>query len=268
MAFRFFRPPVGVKTRSNPPSETHTWRAIGSNSQDFVNAYAMSATPAIVSTVYGSLFRQDLSVRKEAYNQWSIEVPYGPHKNETGSWTWDFDTTGGTVHITTAREEVARYPSGEAPDQKGAIAVDGDEVKGTDIVIPAMKINVQFKHPLGVVTIPYAKYLNGITGTINEDPFLTFSPGEVLFLGARGADGSESEATLNYQFAMSSNAEGLTIGDIANVAKKGWDTLWTSFEDAEETAGGVTYPIKKPKFVYVDRVYREIPMAASLGFGG
>lgn len=267
MAFQFIPVPNGIESTARPPSYTTNWKAVGSNSQSYVQAYTLGATPAIVATIYGTLYRHDVRVTQAAYNQFLVEVPYGLRKNETGDWRWDFDTTGGSVHITNAKAEVARYPATTAPDQKGAIAVDGDQVSGVDIVIPAMKINVYFRHPLGVITLPQAKYLNSITGSTNSDNFLTFAPGEVLFLGARGSDGSVAESEVNYQFAVSANLSGETIGSIAGVAKKGWEVLWIRYEDTEATADSVTHPVRTPKFVYVDRVYSEVAMSTALGFG-
>jgi hypothetical protein len=141
-------------------------------------------------------------------------------------------------------------------------------VKGVEIIIPAMKINVQYKHPQGVLTLAKAKFLNNMTGMVNSDSFLTFAPGEVLFLGARGSDGTQSEATVSYSFAMAPNAEGLTIGGIAGVAKKGWEVAWIRYHDTITTADGKDQPTRVPKFVYVNRVYETIPMATALGFGG
>jgi len=268
MAIQWITPPNGIETSGNPPSATYTFKLIGTNDENIVNAYAMGATPAIAITIYGVLYKQDLQVQRTAYNHWTIRVPYGPAKNETGEWTWDFDTTGGTVHLTQAKEEVARYPSATAPNQLGAIAVDGDEVKGIEIVIPAMKINVNYKHPLGVLPLARAKFLNNIPGTVNSDSFLTFAPGEVLFLGARGSDGTTAEATVSYAFAMSANATGLTIGSIANVAKKGHEVAWIRYEDTITVADSKDQPTRVPKFVYVDRVYETTAMASALGFGG
>lgn len=260
--------PDGIKTAANPPSETRRYKVVDVADKNTVNALALAATPNIVTTIYGFLFRQDIQVSQTAFNQWAVEVPYAPRKNETGEWTWDFDTTGGTVHITQAKQEVARYPSGTAPDQLGAIGIDGDEVKGTDIIIPAMKINVSYRHPLGVITLAQAKFLATITGTVNSDTFLTFAPGEVLFLGARGSDGTDAEATVSYQFAAAKNVTGQTIGGISGIAKKAWDVAWIRYEDSVETAGGNEVAIRKPKFVYIDRVYEEVAMATALGFGG
>jgi hypothetical protein len=266
MAFRFFKLPDHIESNGNPPTLTQKWKAIGSNKESFVHAYALSATPAIVATIYGTLNRQDIQVKQVAYNHFTVTVPYGARKNQTGEWTWDFDTTGGTVHITNAKAEVGRFPD-TAPDQKGAIAVDGDEVKGVDIVIPAMKINVSYKHPLGQITLAQAKFLASITGTVNSSPFLTFAPGEVLFLGARGSDGSTAEASVNYQFAMSANVTGLTLGDIADISKKGHEQAWIRYEDKVQSVGGSSRPVRVPKYVYVDRVYEEVDHATALGFG-
>lgn len=264
---RIIQVPDSIKTTIQPPSETRRYKIVDVTSKNTVNGFALAATPAIVSTLYGLLYRQDIQISQTAFNQWMVDVPYGPRKNVTGDFTWDFDTTGGTIHITQAKAEVGRFPS-TAPDQKGAIAVDGDEVKGTEIVVPAMKINVSFKHPLGVITLPQAKFLASITGTVNSDNFLTFPPGEVLFLGARGADGSEAEATVSYQFAMAANQSGVNIGGIAGVAKKAWEVAWVRYEDAVVSTDGQEKPTRQPKYVYVDRVYEEVAMSVALGFGG
>jgi hypothetical protein len=268
MAIQWITPPNGIETTANPPSSNYTYRLIGETNENTVNAYAMGATPAFVITSYGILYRQDIQPTRTHYNQWTIRVPYGPAKNETGEWTWDFETTGGTVHISQAKEEIARYPSATAPNQLGAIAVDGDEVKGVEIVVPAMKINVHYRHPQGVITLAMAKFLNNMTGMVNSDTFLTFSPGEVLFLGARGSDGTVADATVTYSFAMAANATGLTIGGIADVAKRGWEVAWIRYQDTITTADGKDNPTRVPKYVYVDRVYDTIAMATALGFGG
>jgi hypothetical protein len=268
MSIRIIAMPDGIKSTGQSPTETRRYKIVGTSNQNTVNGYAIAATPAIIATIYGLLFRQDIQSSQTAYNQWTVEVPYGPRKSVTGDFTWDFDTTGGTIHITQAKAEAGRFPAATAPDQKGAIAVDGDEVKGTEIIIPAMKINVNFRHPLGVMTLSQAKFLSSITGSVNNDSFLTFAPGEVLFLGARGSDGTDAEATVSYQFAMAANQTGMTIGGIAGVSKKAWEVAWIRYEDAVTTADGKDLPTRDPKFVYVDRVYDEIAMAAALGFGG
>ena len=56
----------------------------------------------------------------------------------------------------------------------------------------------------------------------------------------------------------------LSAGGITVDEKQGWDLYWVAFESDED--GG--QPVTKPQYIYVERVYDRIPMAASLGFGG
>jgi len=263
MTFQFFQVPNHAESTAEPATYTSKWKAVGDHRLSYVNSYALGATPAVVATLYGTLHRQDIRVTQTAYNQFEVIVPYGKRKNEAGQWTWDFDTTGGTVHITHAKEELRRYPTGTAPNQKGAIAVDHDEVKGTEIVIPVMRMNVTYKHPLGVISIAYAKYLKSITGTVNSTPMLDHAPGEVLFLGSRGSDGTDSEASVSYSFAMSENATGLAFGDVTGVVKRGHEVAWIRYKDDVDSGK----PTRIPWYAYVDRVYDEIDMASALGFG-
>lgn len=265
---RIFPVPDGISTTANPPSQTHRLKIAEITDENTAISYAMASTPALVSTPFGILYKQDVRVNRSAFNQWMVEVPYGPRPNETGEWTWSFDTTGGTVHITQAKEELRRYPTATAPNQLGSIAVDGNEVKGVEIIIPAMKINVEYSHPLGVMTLARAKFLANITGTTNNDTFLSFAPGEVLFLGANGSDGTTADAKVGYQFAMATNVTGQTIGSIAGVAKRGWEVAWIRYHDTITVADSKDQPTRVAKHVYVDRVYEEIAMAAALGFGG
>lgn len=267
MAIRWIPKPSHVDMTASPPTATLHFTAIGSSSALDVTARAIFETDSTYSTPYGRLYRQDVKLTQTHFNRWDVDVPYGTKQNETGQWTWDFDTTGGTVHITHAKQERGRFPAATAPDMGGTIGLDGDQVTGTDIIIPAMKINVQYKHAEGEITIPQAKYLSSITGTVNNASFLTFDPGEVLFLGARGSDGTDAEASVGYQFAMSKNVSGLTIGAIANIVKKGHDYAWIRYQDDTATTGGETAPIRTAKHVYVDRVYDEINLAVALGFG-
>jgi hypothetical protein len=267
MTIRIITLPDGVKTNAQTPTETRRYKIVGTSDQSTVNGYAFAATPGIIATVFGLLYRQDVQSSQTHYNQWMVEVTYGQRKNVTGDFTWDYDTTGGTIHITQAKQEVSRYPTATAPNQKGAIAVDGNEVKGTEIIVPALKINIQFKHPQGVVSLAYADFLADITGTTNSTTFLGFAPGRVLFLGSRGSDGTDAEAVAGYSFAVGKNQTGQTIGDIVGVAKKAWEVAWVRYKDAITVADGKDLPTREPKFVYVNRVYEEIDMAAALGFG-
>ena len=217
---------------------------------------------------------------------WHLEVSYvkegaadDPNEPDPLRRSRSFDTAGGTTHITQAitpnpeRRYQAPGSTPAAPDQKGAIGVDGDSVQGVDIVIPALTWTETYDVPSTYVTANYIKGLSRMTGTVNSAAFRSFAPREVLFLGASGSqDWDEKKGdgpwTLSYKFVASANAgpgatiPALTIGNITGIQKDGHEYLWVRYEDNVENNS----LIKEPKFVYVNKVYRETSFA-DLGIG-
>ncbi len=269
--FKIAPKPGSVRTTDKEPTYERTWVAAGEPNEAMVKAYATAAIPGMVSTLAGILWRQDLRVEEQGHALFHVVAPYARNKQDTGSVRLSFSTTGGTIHITNSKSPVARYPS-TATDFKGAINVHGKggelQVDGTDVVLPATKLSYTFRHPQGVINEAKIRYLSEITGMVNSDAWRGFAAGEALFLGASGSDGSDAEAEVTYEIAYSKNASGLSVGDIAGIAKKGHEFSWISYEDAEDTTSdpGKTLPTKKPKAVYIDRVYDTLPFAAALGF--
>lgn len=266
--FRFTESRESRKLTTTPPSQTNVFHAAGSNDQAYARAYAIAATPSVVATLYGTLYRQEVTVEPAGYEQWKVTVPYAAAKRELGQYRLSFDTTGGTIHISHSRETITKYAaSGSAPDYKQLIGVNGENVDGADIVIPALKLTAHFRHPAAIVSLAKIKYLANITGMVNSAAFLTFAAGEVLFLGCSGNEGTDVETEVQYQFACAANQTGLTIGGIASVAKKGHEHLWIKYQDNTDAAGGVTFPVKQPQFAYVERVYETVDLSLALGFG-
>lgn len=277
MAIRWIERPAHVESTSDPPSQTRKYRLIGTISENTARANAMALSGAIVtSTVYGTLYRGDIRLSQFDYNSWDVDIPYTAIKRAVGEWTFSFDTTGGTVHISNSKETIRKYrrsgTTGTIPTTGGAIDVQPDEVKGADIVIPTMKINVSYKHPSGVVTPAYARYIHSITGLVNSTPFLGWPAGEILFLGGSGSDGTNTDATVEYQFAASQGTTSLNIGGLSwlneasaasNIVKEGWNLVWISYESSVDANN----PVHKPKYVYIERVYDTIDLATALGFG-
>lgn len=256
--------------RTTDTTFEYIYRASGTtppNDNAAIHLIALSATPAVVALVNGNiLYRGEISVVPEGWDVWTVTIPYaakGDSPTPTGQWTFNFDTTGGSFHIKASKETVNSYGS-SPPDYKQLIGVNGDDVEGADIVIPALKINVTYSHPQGVVTITHAKNLARLTGKVNSTTFLTFDAGEVLFLGANGSDGTNAPAELGYQFACSENLQNKVVGAITGIAKDGWDLAWIKWKDDVDN----DLPIKVPQFVYVERVYDRTNLAAALGFGG
>lgn len=192
--------------------------------------------------------------------------------------TRSFDTTGGTSHMTQAIKGAGttdgerRYPT-SAPAAEHAINVDDSGVKGVDVVSPALQWQETYDVPSAYVTAAYIKNVAMLTGTVNNAAFRTFLPGEVLFAGCTGSQEWDSEKgdgpwQLSYKFIASPNAgagqtlPALECGSITGIEKRGHEFLWVRYEDA---VSGTTL-LKRPKHVYVNKVYRDGNFAL-LGIG-
>lgn len=263
--FRFTEARESLQSAMNPPTVTRIWWASGENDPAAVRAFAFSGTPSVVATTYGILFRQDIILDPRGFELWKVTVPYGNRKYELGEYRFTGSTTGGTAHITQSRGTVVfPAPGVTAPDNKGCIGLRGpDEIDGTDIVIPALKVNIFFRHPQAFISMAKLVQFARATGSVNSDTFLGFAPGEVLFLGAECGDGSQTECEVQYQFAMSENVTGLSAGGITGIAKPGWDYLW--FKHKPVTSNDK--PGKNAEYASVEEVYPREAFVALFGFG-
>ncbi|MEQ8789452.1 MAG: hypothetical protein RIC55_24370 [Pirellulaceae bacterium] len=233
---------------------------------------------ATAPLVHDLLNRQDFAIEPIGIGLWDVAVQYGlpdagkqkKKPGDKGSLT--FDTTGGTQHIQFSRKTTPYFdqqqgPDGQqappaAPDYKGLIGVNDDKVEGCDVIVPQLRFSET--HYFRGIAFAYLNLLYRLTGTVNEDRFRGFAPGEVLFAGAQGnrRDGGPMEVT--YNFDCSPNVERLKIGDIVVARKAGWDYLWVKWEDAyDETAKMV---VKRPLAVYVEEVYPRTRFS-QLAFG-
>lgn len=274
MTFRFNERPNSVRTTTNPPTYEKQYVAAGESNPNIVRAYAAQLTPSVVSVPEGLLFRDDIAVQEQGYRVFHVTPRYVAQefqKPATGSYKFSFQTTGGTFHITHAREHVASYvASGNAPQHHGAINVvrngSGMDVQGADIIIPALKLSIVFSHPLGIVNVNHAKMLARLTATVNSATFLGFAAGEVIFLGAEGSDGSQAEAEVTYHFACEENLEGLVFqnGTITGVNKQGHDLLWVESEPEKD---GNNNGVSKVLAVHIERTYKRGDLRLALGFG-
>ncbi|MCE9555912.1 MAG: hypothetical protein K8T91_21395 [Planctomycetes bacterium] len=263
--------PDSRSSTKDPPSFTYRYTASGEQDDSIVSAFALNVTPPAVATPIGLLYRQDIRIDPVGWRNYTVTVPYGPRKKESGSWTFRYDTTGATAKVKCAKEHISSWialgeigPMGNKNPHEGAIGVkpDGD-VEGTEIVIPCLKLSVDVRHPQGLVTIGRAKHLANCTGRFNSETYLEFAPGELLFLGSTGGDGTQTEAEASYHFAGSANATDLKFGEIQNIVKLGWHYAWVEFERGVDADDG---PATKPKVVHIERVYDGLNFASAFGW--
>jgi hypothetical protein len=215
------------------------------------------------------LMAESYSVSFLGDNAWQVTINYSKDGAEDGEAPLkrarSFDTTGGTQHMTQANAE-SRYGA-NAPDQKKAIGVDSNGVNGVDVVVPQLQWQESYDVPNAYVTSGWIRGVAGVTGTTNNAAFRGFEAGEVLFVGCSGSQEWDDQKgrgpwSLSFRFVASKNVTGETIGDITGVAKKGHEYLWVRYEDAVDS----NVLLKKPKAVYVNKVYKESDFSA-LGIG-
>lgn len=266
MTINFDERPVSRSATYTDPTEDREYVCTGTNDSIAVTLLALQLTPSAITSAAGILKRQDVKLSHQGHNLYYVTVPYAKKKLESGSWTWDFDTSGGTFNIKASKQTMGQYvpPGGVIVNHQGAIGkqIDGT-VDGVDAIIPSLKINATYKHPLGVVTLAFASAMADLTGTFNSAPFLNRQPGEVLFLGARGSDGTESEASVGYSFAVEKNLQNKVIGGITVAEKLGHDYVWVEFQNAVDAG----QPITKPKQINIERLYDPQDLKSLLGFG-
>jgi len=216
------------------------------------------------AAIYDGLYRQTTRIQRMGEEAWLGRVTYGQRESyEAGDSVYEFDTTGGTAHITQGLD-TARYakPGETAPDFKGAIGVTENAVEGVDVLVPKFAFSERHYLAAELVTPAYKAVIANLTGRVNLDPFRGFAQGEVLFLGAQGSVRSSTDWEISYRFEASPNVSGLTIGEIGGVAKRGHDYLWVRYEEEEDAAAHSI--VRVPKAVYVEQVY-QYGLFAGLG---
>lgn len=259
MSFTFIEVPESRSQQSGTADDAShllVFKAVGEQDDYIVHDYARFNTPISVTRPTGMLFRKTISLRPDGWGQYYVDVNYGKldvHSLPQNSYTFTFDTTGGTVHLEHAQEHRATFPP-TAVSHNGSIGVAPDgNVKGTDVIMPKLSFTLAFKFPSGKITFGYMTGLSRATGSTNKYRFLGFEPGEVLFRGANGSDGSQSEMEVNYGFEASQNITDQTVGDITGVTKRGHDVSWIEFGD-KVTDGK---PTTVATAVHIERVYPE-----------
>ena len=164
---------------------------------------------------------------------WQVDVAYTDEDDdkseedpEEGTWHFSFDTTGGEHEITQSISTVNRYyrtTQNKAPDLRGAIGWDGKKLNGTKIVVPKLEFQLDVYYDSSSVGTIFAANLARGTGKVCDDEsWLGFTSGEVLFMGATGAGDKPTRngqrvkpAKVTYKFACSENRDDITVGEIA-----------------------------------------------------
>ena len=249
------------------------FRLTGTTSDTQVHTYARNQANTVRTRVLSGIVMLVTSYDVEHLggDAWEVTLHYesqgqdDDEQPEAMKRGRSFDTTGATTHMSCGYAE-QRYPS-TAPNMNAAIEADETNVKGVDVLIPALQWQETYDVPSSVVSNGYVKSVASLTGCVNDAGFRGFDAGEVLFAGCSGSQQWDSEKgdgpwSLTFKFIASQNVTGLTVGGISGISKKGHEYLWVRFTgDASQNA-----LLQKPTGVYVDQVYRTVSFGG-LGIG-
>lgn len=267
------------------PSQELLFKATGSDNEPEVRQAVEAELPGVInitSAFFGTIpiVIQSYKVDHLGSGTWDGRATYGRIKprlistqnshdsgssggtgggggNDTqpnGSLILSFDGTGGTQHIQTSKETVAKYSYDntiQPPSFKQAIGVGSDQVEGVDITVPVCKFKYTYNPHSSLMTGQYILSLIGMAGSTNHATWKGFAAGEVLYLGATGQERGSQDWEVSLHFLASPNQVNLSIGDIHGIAKKGHDYLWIKYRATTDQH----HHVQRPAFAYVERVY-------------
>lgn len=244
------------------------WRVWGSTTLSSIKTHMETVVPA----TYDGLIFKSISWDHDGAGVWEFRANYiHPDRSDDrstldlGDYTFSFDIGGETVTRTVSVATTSYAKLGEtAPDFKGAIGVVREKgeskVEGVEVGVPSLKFSIRKRMAQATITMAYVRTLKEMAFTVNDDTFLGWAAGELLFIGATGQEGTDSDPEVTYHFIASDSAASLTVGDITGIAKPGHDYLWVYFEDIEDATAAMT--VKQPKAVYVEEVYASSSFTA------
>lgn len=260
------------RSRSKGGTASTTLKYVVEGTDD--DAAVFTAVDAARPSTYDGLPWETTTIEPIDATAWKADVRYSAKANTAKASpgaaiptpelpVFGFDTTGGTIHITQARENISNHvASGTAPNYKGAINVTNDGVAGVDIVHRVYSFTEQWMIAAGdVADLQSAAF--SLTGKTNNATFRGLAAGECLFMGARGTRRADGDYEVEFQFAGSPNRTPDQIGDITfSTPIKGWNVLWVRYKSTVDAGRTV----QVPESAHVERVYDEGDFS-TLGIG-
>ena len=220
------------------------------SSEDDARTAILGTAPA----TWDGKYLRSINIERLAPTKFIVKCPYDDDEEDidVGEWRMSFDTTGGTAKKLVAYAE-RKYPS-TAPDRHSAINVQDDKVQGLDVPIGGLKFTITYRQPRAVITLAYARTLAALVGRTNAATFFGFAAEEVMFLGAKGQQGSQIDPSIDYDFLAGEHLTSFVIGGITVASKKAHEYLWADFVDEVDTAGTEPKLIQDPSAIYVNEV--------------
>ncbi len=197
----------------------------------------------------------------------------------------------GAYFLNAAGDQTVIYPASEAtqeefddnldaagaPTFNGLIGVTRDDIRGVDVTGPKFSFTVEKKYRTVALPPYFLNTLENMSPSVNSNPIIIswrgqmigIDPGECLYQGGAVSDGgpdpngstaNDRLIAVDHKFEVSRNYgikdtdKKLKVGPFEDVAKAGWDYLWTVYRDTVSTGG---YRSRKIIMVVIDRVYER-----------
>lgn len=238
------------------------------------DADAEAALLAGSPDTYRDLLRTTYQVKEDIPEVWRGTVTYTPlnllqkEPEELGSSEGEvsYATGSSTARRLHTLETVASYADNtgawfptDPPDFKGLIGVNKDQVEGVEVGVPAPTYRETHVLIPSSVTTAYQRTVARMAYTVNNATFKGYAAGEVLFVGAEFHYRDSERLIATYEFAISENETGITVGDITDIEKDGHDYLWVLYGDEKDATA--EFIVKRPTAVYIERVYKRTDFA-------
>lgn len=188
---------------------------------------------------------------------------YDPSQQEIGEFSYSFDISGQTQHIT---HSIATVSSDAAPGSAhrnfhGAINVQPNgDIGGVDVSVPVFNFTMSLARAVADVDMAYVLALANLVGRTNDDTFQGFAAGELLFTSVHGTRQNDEKWNIDFGFARMPNKEDIvlnagTVREMTVPSKKGWEYLWCYFDTFEDVSNHTL--VKFISNYYVEKVNDE-----------
>lgn len=215
---------------------------------------------------YRGLFRAAIEIDEHlSPSVWRLMVTY-----EMFESSYSFETGGGTIHALRSLQTVRQFGT-NPPDFKGVVGWDGQNIQGTDVVVPTYNWTETHRFLPVDVPLQYKLDLARTTGKTNSNPFRGFEEGEVLFLGAAGGQRGTDLVEIAFRFAAQPNLYRLEMGGLVAEDEdvpvaRGWDYPWAYYEDTVHENNGRKLVVPRARCISIERMYESEDFAI-LGIG-
>lgn len=268
----------GQSADDRSPEFEWSWLVRGSNLATDGATWILANAPLSVydPVTLRVLWRDQVYWTPKTRASYVFRVTYVPDKVkdekrelQPGEYEWEFDTTGGTLHITSPLRTMASYHRGKPPYPPAKCGIgltEQGDVRGIDVSVPALKSTLRYRFPKGIITDAYVRQLEAMTAHKNSALWKGRAAGEVLFMGATGRQGSTGGPELRFNFVRQPSKGAFSIGDINLLGVKGWDYVWVFYKSETDTTVTPNVVTQVPVWAKVEEVYADADFS-QLGIG-